>query len=267
MGRAVAFETITFEKTGGVARLRLNRPGQLNAFNLQMHAEVREALDDLESDPGVRVLVITGEGRAFCAGQDLNERRRTPGAPPFDLAEGLEHRWGPMVRRLAELPAPVVCGVNGVAAGAGANLALACDMVIAARSARFVQSFVSIGLSPDTGGTWALPRLIGQARAMGLALTAEPLTAEAAASWGMIWKAVDDDRFAEEVDALVARLAASAPLALAAIKRAIRSSSAATLEQQLDLERDAQRALGFSQDYDEGVRAFLEKRPPVFRGR
>lgn len=263
----MAFETIIFEKAGGVARLRLNRPERLNAFTLQMHAEIGEVLDELEADPGLRVLLLTGEGRGFCAGQDLGERKRAPGDPPPDLSEGLERRWGPLVRRLARLPAPVVCAVNGVAAGAGANIALACDMVIAAKSARFIQSFVSIGLAPDAGGSWTLPRLAGQARAMGLALTAEPLSAETAAEWGMIWKAVDDERFAAEVEALLAKLAALPPLALAAVKRAIRASSTATLDQQLDLERDLQKQLGFSDDYAEGVRAFTEKRSPVFTGR
>ncbi|MDP3746541.1 MAG: 2-(1,2-epoxy-1,2-dihydrophenyl)acetyl-CoA isomerase PaaG [Phenylobacterium sp.] len=263
----MAFETIIFEQTDGVARLRLNRPDRLNAFTLQMHAEIREALDEVEADPGVRVLLLTGEGRGFCAGQDLGERKRAPDDPPPDLSEGLERRWGPLVRRLSRLSAPVVCAVNGVAAGAGANIALVCDMVIAAKSARFIQSFVSIGLAPDAGGSWTLPRLAGQARAMGLALTGEPLSAETAADWGLIWKAVDDERFVEEVEALVARLAALPPLALAAVKRAIRASSNATFDQQLDLERDLQKQLGFSDDYAEGVRAFAEKRSPVFTGR
>jgi 2-(1,2-epoxy-1,2-dihydrophenyl)acetyl-CoA isomerase len=263
----VAYETILFDMADGVARLRLNRPDRLNAFTLKMHAEVREVLDTIEADPELRVLLLTGEGRGFCAGQDLRERTRPPGSPPPDLSEGLERRWAPLVRRIARLPAPVVCAVNGVAAGAGANLAFACDIVVAAKSARFIQSFANIGLAPDAGGTWFLPRLAGQARAMALAMIAEPLAAEQAAQWGMIWKAVDDAAFTGEVDALLAKLAAAPPLSLSAIKRAIRASSTATLEQQLDLERDLQRQLGFTEDYAEGVRAFAEKRRPVFTGR
>ena len=260
------FETIVFEISSGVARLRLNRPDRLNALNLKMHAEIREVLDHLESEATLRVLLITGEGRGFCAGQDLRERKPEVGSAP-DLSEALERRYNPLVRRLTRLPAPVVCGVNGVAAGAGANLALACDMVIAAKSASFIQSFVSIGLAPDAGGTWMLPRLAGQARAMGLAFTGDPLPAQTAEQWGLIWKAVDDARFTDEVETLVAKLAAAPPLSLAAIKRAIRASSTATLDQQLDLERDLQKQLGFSEDYAEGVRSFMEKRRPVFTGR
>lgn len=262
-----AFETIDFEMSAGVARLKLNRPDRLNAFIVQMHMEIRQVLDHLESEAALRVLLITGAGRGFCAGQDLRERKLEAGTLPADLSEALERRWNPLVRRLTRLPAPVVCAVNGVAAGAGANLALACDLVIAARSASFIQSFVAIGLAPDAGGTWMLPRLAGQARAMGLALTGEPLPAETAAQWGLIWKAVDDDRFAEEVEVLVARLASAPPLSLTSIKRAMRASGTATLDQQLDLERDLQKQLGFSEDYAEGVRAFIEKRKPVFAGR
>ncbi len=261
------FETIIFEMSMGVARLRLNRPDRLNAFNVQMHAEIRQVIDLLESTPNLRVLLLTGVGRAFCAGQDLRERKTEPGSPPPDLSDALERRYNPLVRRLTRLSAPVVCAVNGVAAGAGANLALACDVVIAAKSAKFIQSFASIGLAPDAGGTWILPRLAGQARAMGLAFTAEPLSAQTAEQWGLIWKAVDDDRFNDEVEALVAKLAAASPLSLAAIKRAMRSSGTATLDQQLDLERDLQKQLGFSEDYAEGVRAFMEKRSPNFLGR
>lgn len=260
-------DTILFERKGGVARLTLNRPDRLNAFNLLMHAEIREVLDELEADRELRVLLLSGAGRGFCAGQDLGERNRDPGSPAPDLGEALERRWGPMVRRIARLSVPVVCAVNGVAAGAGANLAFACDMVIAKSSSRFIQSFVSIGLAPDAGGTWALPRLAGQARAMGLVLTGEALPAETAAAWGLIWKAVADDRFEDEVEALVTKLAAAPPLSLAAAKRAIRASTAATLDQQLDLERDLQQRLGFSEDYAEGVAAFMEKRAPVFTGR
>lgn len=259
----MTYETIDFKVEGGIARLTLNRPDRLNSFTIQMHEEVADALDKLE---GARTLVLTGAGRGFCAGQDLNDRAVAPGGA-VDLGESLELRYNPLVRRLTELPMPVIARVNGVAAGAGANIALACDIVIAARSAKFIQSFANIGLVPDSGGTWMLPRLIGQARAMGLALTGEPLPAERAAEWGMIWKAVEDERLDSEVDALAARFAAGPTLGLATTKRAIRESWGAALSDHLDRERDWQRSLGSGTDYREGIQAFLEKRPPNFTGK
>ena len=257
------FETIQFETGGAIARITLNRPDRLNSFTAVMHAELRETLANLGE---ARVIILTGAGRGFCAGQDLNDRAVAPGEA-VDLGATVEASWNPLIRTLTSLPQPVIARVNGVAAGAGANIALACDLVIAAKSAKFIQSFSAIGLIPDSGGTWVLSRLVGQARALGLALTGEPLPAEKAADWGLIWKAVDDEALDAEVDALAAKLAALPPLGLAAIKQMIRSSWAHSLDEELDLQRDAMRRLGFTEDYREGVAAFLEKRAPTFTGR
>ncbi|MBV9993535.1 MAG: 2-(1,2-epoxy-1,2-dihydrophenyl)acetyl-CoA isomerase [Alphaproteobacteria bacterium] len=262
----MAFETILFEVTNGAARLTLNRPDRLNSFTVQMHDEVARALSYVETDPSARVLLITGSGRGFCAGQDLSDRAVTPGGEGVDLGASLDKSYNPLVRRLTVLPKPVICAVNGVAAGAGANIALAADIVLAAKSAKFIQAFANIGLVPDSGGTWILPRLVGQARAMGLALTGQPLTAEQAEAWGLIWRAVDDDRLMDETNALVARLAAGPTKGLAAIKKAIRAAWSNDLDPHLDLERDMQRELGRSSDYREGVSAFGEKRAPKFTG-
>ena len=258
----MAYETIDFNLTDGVARLTLNRPDRLNSFTVQMHGEVADALGRLGD---ARCLVLTGAGRGFCAGQDLNDRAVAPGEA-VDLGESVEQRYNPLIRRLTSLPMPVIARVNGVAAGAGANIALACDIVIAARSAKFIQSFAAIGLIPDSGGTWVLPRLVGQARALGLALTGEPLPAEQAEAWGLIWKAVEDDQLDAEVDALAAKFAAGAPRGLAAIKRMIRESWGHSLDAELDRQRDTMRDLGFSDDYREGVAAFMKKRKPTFTG-
>lgn len=257
--------SILSEQNDGWRRIVLNRPDRLNAFNDEMHEALARALDDAAGDAGCRAVLLTGEGRAFCAGQDLNDRRTDDG--PVDLGRTIERFYNPLVRRLRSLPKPVVCAVNGIAAGAGANIALACDIVLAARSARFVQAFARIGLIPDSGGTFFLPRLVGEARARALAMTAEPLPAETAADWGLIWRAVDDDALLAEAEALTAHLAAQPTVGLALIKRALAASPANTLDEQLDLERDLQREAGRTPDYAEGVRAFLEKRRPDFTGR
>lgn len=259
------FETILLEIGTGVARLTLNRPDRLNSFTVQMHDEVSRALEAVGKSEA-RVLVLTGAGRGFCAGQDLGDRAVAPGGDGVDLGESLEKRYNPLIRRLTSLEMPVICAVNGVAAGAGANIALACDIVIAAKSAKFIQSFANIGLIPDSGGTWTLPRLAGQARAMGLALTGEPLTAEHAEAWGMIWKCVDDDQLQAEVDALASKFASAPTRGLAETKRLIRESGTRGLQDQLERERDAQRMLGRTNDYKEGVGAFMEKRTPKFTG-
>ena len=259
----MTYETIAFASAGGVARITLNRPDRLNSFTRAMHGELKDALASLGE---ARVVILTGAGRGYCAGQDLNDRAVAPGEA-VDLGETVEASWNPLIRTLAALPQPVIARVNGVAAGAGANIALACDLVVAGKSARFIQSFSALGLIPDSGGSWHLPRLVGHARALGLALTGEPLSAEKAAEWGLIWKCVDDDALDAEVEALATKLASLPPLGLAAIKQIIRSSWSRTLDEELDLQRDEMRRLGFTEDYREGVAAFLEKRPASFTGR
>jgi len=258
----MGFSTILFSLDGGVATLVFNRPDKLNSFTVRMHEEVGAALDQAVQG-GARVLLLTAKGRGFCTGQDLSDIDLAT----FDPGASLERHYNPLMRRLAGLPFPVVIAVNGVAAGAGANIALSGDIVIAAKSARFIQIFAQLGLVPDCGGSWMLPRLAGQARAMALMLTGEPLGAEQAAAWGVIWKAVDDDALMREAQALAARLAALPPLALTAIRSAVRGSWSNSFEEHLDLERDLQGAMGKTQDYREGVSAFLEKRPPKFKGR
>jgi 2-(1,2-epoxy-1,2-dihydrophenyl)acetyl-CoA isomerase len=262
----MSYDTILFGVDGGIARLTLNRPDKLNSFNAQMHGEVRHALTRL-SGSDARVLVLTGAGRGFCAGQDLGDRAVAPGSQRVDLGESIDKYYKPLVLALHALPMPVIAAVNGVAAGAGANIALACDLVIAASSASFVQAFSKLGLLPDSGGTWTLPRLVGNARALGLALLGNKLPAEQAAAWGMIWQCVPDADLGATVDALAAGLAAAPTRGLAWTKAAIRGSWQHSLAEQLDIERDAQSELGRSGDYAEGVAAFIEKRTPRFTGR
>jgi len=260
------FETILFDKADGVAVITLNRPDKLNAFTAEMHGELKSALDDVKRDKSVRALVLTGAGRAFCAGQDLSDRKVEPGAPPRDLGASLDTLYNPLVRTLRGLELPVISAVNGVAAGAGANVALAADIVLAARSASFIQAFCKLGLVPDSGGTYILPRLVGRARAMGLALLGDKLEAEKAEEIGLIWKAVDDDDLMPEAMAMARHLATQPTRGLAMIKQAIDASLGNDIDTQLDLERDLQRVAGRTADYQEGVNAFLEKRAPKFRG-
>lgn len=260
------YNHILFDRRDGIARLTLNRPDKLNSFNVAMHEEVRDALAQTRVDTSLRVLVLTGAGRGFCAGQDLSDRSVAPGAAPVDLGESIEKYYGPMVLALRRLPLPVICAVNGVAAGAGANIPLACDIVLAARSASFVEVFCKLGLIPDTGGTYFLPRLLGTARATALAMLGDKLSAEQAAAWGLIWKCVDDDQLAAETDKLAQHFASAPTLGLARTKQAFQASGLNTLEAQLDLERDCMRELGNSADYREGVAAFIAKRTPRFVG-
>ena len=257
-------EPVLVSLDSGVLRITLNRPDSLNAFIAAMHADLAAAMARAESEAAVRCVLITGAGRGFCAGQDLSERDMN--AADIDLGAGLEARYNPLVKRMRALDKPVVCAVNGVAAGAGANFALACDLVIAARSASFIQAFVKIGLVPDCGGSYFLPRLAGMQRAMALAMTGDRLSAEDAERWGLIWKCVDDAQLKAESEQLTRQLASGPTRSLGLIKKAMYASAGNTLAAQLDLERDLQREVGRGKDYREGVRAFLEKRKPQFKG-
>ena len=259
--------TILCTIADGVATLTLNRPDKLNAFNEAMHGELAQAFDRIEADPQIRTVLLTGAGRGFCAGQDLGDRVMGEGDGLPDLGDTLERLYNPLIRRICRLERPVVCAVNGVAAGAGANLAFNCDIVLAARSAKFMEPFCRLGLVPDAGGTYILPRLVGAVRARGLALLGESLSAEQAEAWGLIWRVVDDERLMDEATALARHLATQPTRGLGLIKRALLASATNSLDAQLDLERDLQREAGRTEDYREGVSAFMEKRQPTFRGR
>ena len=259
-------QSILVERRGGYRVITLNRPDRRNAFNQAMLVALRAAIDEAEGDAGCRALMITGAGRGFCAGQDLADRLAKPGETVV-LGAAQETHYNPLVRKLRALPFPVVAVVNGVAAGAGCSIALACDIVLAARSASFVMAFARVGLVPDSGGSWFLPRLIGDARARGLALLAEPVPAEKAETWGLIWKCVDDTSLVAEAQKLCEHFATAPTQGLALIKHALNASASNTLDAQLDLERDLQRVASLTPDYAEGVRAFMENRKPNFTGR
>lgn len=264
---ATNFESIRVDVTDGVATLTLHRPERLNSFTEAMHGEVRTALDAIAGDSAVRCLVLTGAGRGFCAGQDLSDRAVAPDANGVDLGASIENHYKPMLQRLRALPMPTIAAVNGVAAGAGANIPFACDLVYAAQSASFIQSFSKLGLVPDCGGTWHLPRLIGPARAMGLTLLGDKLPAVQAADWGLIWRCVEDDQLMPTVATAARQLAEGPTRGLVRTRQAIDAAMMLTFSAALDLERDYQRELGQSADYREGVSAFIEKRAARFTGR
>ena len=262
------YRNILYSAEAGIARLTLSRPDKLNSFTGEMHAELRDALDRIQADSSVRVLVLTGAGRAFCAGQDLAdpEMSVTPDGRLADIGNVVENNYKPLILRLQNLRVPTIAAVNGIAAGAGASVALACDLVVATKSASFLQAFSKVGLIPDTGGTWFLPQRVGMARAIGLAMLADKLPAEKAADWGLIWAAYEDAEFSAKVDAMAAQLAAMPTKALVRTRQAMHAAAGHTLEQQLSFEGGFMRELGWSPDYAEGVAAFMEKRAPKFTG-
>lgn len=262
----MSFNTIDFAVDHGVATLTLNRPKALNSFTSEMHEEVREAMSQVIQDNTIRCLVITGTGRGFCAGQDLGDRSASEDGSLPDLGESVENNYNPLIRSIMNLPKPVICAVNGVAAGAGASLALACDIVLAGRSASFIQAFCKIGLVPDSGSTYNLPRAVGLARAKGLALLGDKLPAETAEQWGMIWQCIDDEQLQDEANKMAQHLATQPTRALGRIKKLLNESFSHTLVEQTNLEKDAMSLLGQSEDFREGVAAFMEKRPAVFKG-
>ncbi|MET1412254.1 2-(1,2-epoxy-1,2-dihydrophenyl)acetyl-CoA isomerase PaaG [Roseibium sp. HPY-6] len=259
-------QTVITSLEEGVLKLTLNRPEKLNSFNEDMHIALRSAMERAHEDAAIRAVLLTGAGRGFCAGQDLGDRDPRKSEEKPDLGHTLDTFYNPTLRLMRKLEKPIVCAVNGVAAGAGANIAFACDIVFAARSAKFIQAFSKIGLIPDAGGSWSLARILGEPRAKALALLAEPLPAEQAEAWGLIWKTVEDDVLMEESSAVATRLAKGPTIGLGLTKRLIQAAPTQNLDAHLDMERDCQREAGFTDDYAEGVTAFLEKRPAVFKG-
>ncbi|UUM32437.1 2-(1,2-epoxy-1,2-dihydrophenyl)acetyl-CoA isomerase PaaG [Vibrio japonicus] len=260
-------ESILFQVEAGVAVITLNRPKQLNSFNPDMHKALKQALKLAETDDSVRAVLLTGTGRGFCAGQDLNDRNVNSGAEMPDLGESIEKYYNPLIKQISSMPKPVIAAVNGVAAGAGANIAFACDIVFAAKSASFIQAFCKIGLVPDSGGTWTLPRLVGSARAKALMLLGDKVSASQAQEWGMIWQCVEDEELIETAMSVANHLATQPTKGLGFIKHALNHSSENSLEVQLDLEKDLQRLAGRTDDYREGIAAFFDKRAPEFKGK
>ncbi len=254
-------DDVLVQRAAGVHTLTLNRPDRLNALTGPLFTRLAAALDQAAADPACRAVLLLGAGRGFCAGQDLAEV-----GPGTDLGEALEQRFNPLIRRIRALPKPIICAVQGVAAGAGANLALACDIVLAGEAARFIQAFVRIGLVPDAGGSFFLPRLVGDARARGMAMLGEPVTGMQAAEWGLVWHCLPDEALLPEAERIATHLATQPTQALALMKQAFAASAGHTLDQQLDLERDLQRRAGQTRDHKEGVAAFLEKRAALFTG-
>jgi 2-(1,2-epoxy-1,2-dihydrophenyl)acetyl-CoA isomerase len=260
------YESIEFSNTDGVAIIRLNRPERLNSFTQGMHLELREVFETLRASKEVRCLLITGNGKGFCAGQDLNDRKFDPGTLP-ELGASLTDNYNPLIENISTLEIPVLCAVNGVAAGAGVGIALACDIVLAAKSAKFVLSFSRVGLGMDSGSSWSLPRLIGLPRARGVALLGETISAEAAEEWGMIWKSVEDENLEDEALKLASHFSRQPTKGLAIIKKELLASTANSLQEQLGMEAEMQEIAGRTEDYREGVLSFLEKRKPEFKGK
>lgn len=263
----MSFETLIFEIDGNIARITLNRPDRINAITAKMHEELREVFSELEKPGAARCVILTGAGRGFCSGQDLADRKAPTPGERRDLSQSIQQNYNPLVKRMAALPIPILSAVNGVAAGAGASLALAADIVLAGHNTKFVQAFVNIGLVPDAGGTYVLPRRAGLAKAMGMTLLGTPITGRQAADWGLIWDSVEDESLLADAEAMAKTLAAKAPVALAAIKKTMRASLENSFVEQLDMEAEYQRICGYTDDYQEGIASFLEKRAPQFQGK